>query len=394
MNMVRKAIYLTTIFFILIISLSTNAQAIGLGVSPASITISDAMKGSTYEKTFTAFNTGDEDGVFSLEATGDSKDWITFYELNGDTPINSTEISSKGSKKLVAKIKIPGDAANDIYNSTLYVQTTPTGTTQGGAVAQAVIRIPLKLSIAVTGTQRLEGIVKSIKLRDTEVDYPLKIFIEFQNTGNVAAKPMISVNISKDGKFIESFTASPTSVKIETTEIIQVEWNTTGRDEGDYSARVIVSLDGKILEEKTLPFTIHPVGTLTRQGNLTSIEIEGEPLVNRVVKIKGNFVNTGYIDTTSKFYAEIYKDGEFIDTIESEEMLVPVEDTISLVSYYKITDSGDYIINGKVVYGNKETDTYEKTFNVPSIGNKNTPGFESMTFIIAIVLILVLRKRK
>lgn len=388
--MMRKIVYITTILS-LIIALSTNAGAIGLGVSPASITIEDALKGSTYEKTFTAYNTGNDSGIFTLNSTGASKDWITFYELNGTAKVESIEITAKGSKKLLVKFKIPADAANGVYNSTLYVQTTPSGSTQGGAVAQAVIRMPVKVSINVTGIQRLDGIVKSIKIRDTEVGYPIKIYVEFQNTGNVEAKPAISVDISKDGKAIDTFTSSKTSVKVDTTEIIQVEWNTTGREAGDYSARVGVSLDGKKLEEKTLSFKIYPPGTLTRQGNLTSIDIEGEPLVNRVIKIKGIFINTGQIDTNAKFSAEIYKDNELVDTIKSEELLVCVEKTNSFISYYKITSTGNYAIKGKIFYGNKETDVLEKQF---SVANKSTPGFESFILISSVILISALIRKR
>ncbi len=387
----QKIIYITTISC-LIIALSTNANAIGIGVSPASIKIDDALKGSTYEKTFIAYNTGNETGLFTLNASGDSKDWITFHEINGSAPVNSIEISGKGSKKLLVRFKIPQDAANARYNSTLYVQSVPSQQIQGGAAAQAVMRMPVTVSIVVTGIQRLDGIVKNVNIRDIETGYPLRIYVDFLNTGNVEAKPTISVDISKDGKAIDSFISSETLVKVYANETIEVEWKTTGRETGDYSARVSVSLDGKKLEDKTLSFKMHPAGTLTIQGNLTSVDIEGEPLLNSLLKVKGNFANTGQLDTTAKFSAEIYKDNELIDTIQSEELLVPIRKTSSLISYYKIMATGNYVIKGKIFYGTKETEVIEKKF---SVADKNTPGFDSVALIGTVVLIsFLIRKNK
>jgi len=386
------------IIVFLTMSLCPTANAgIGLGISPASITISDAFKGGTYERTITVFNTGDETGTFELTAEGECADWISFYKPEEpNTPITEVTIPRKGKAKVLVKFDIPADIANANYTATIYAQSIPEGGGGEGAVAHAVIRIPSKVLIQVTGTQILKGSVKSITAADTEVGYPLKIKVEFQNEGNVIAKPEIAVGITKNGEPVDSFVHDETGIKPDMTDTITVLWNTTGRATGDYVANVAVSLGEELLATKDLPFKVLPFGTLTRQGVLHSLAIEGEPLVNIVIKLVANFENTGEIDTMAKFRGEIYHEGNLLDVLESDEMFVESGETAKLVSYYKILEPGNYTIRGRVSYAGKETEEKEVSFSVPvpeveeSGEDKNRiPGFEAVFAIIALSFISI-----
>jgi len=381
----------------LIMSLCSTASAsIGIGISPASITVSDAFKGGTYERTVTVFNTGDETGTFELTAEGECTGWISFYK-EADTPITEVAIPGKDKAKVLVKFCIPPEIANANYTSTIYAQSAPVEREPTeGAVAHAVIRIPSEVLIQVTGTQILKGTVKSITTADTEIDYPLKIKVEFQNEGNVIAKPKIAVGITKNGELVDSFVHDETGIKPDSTDTITVLWNTTGRATGDYAANVTVSLDEELLSAKDLPFKVLPFGTLTRQGVLHSLTIEGEPMVNIVIKPVATFENTGEIDTMAKFKGELYREGNLLEVLESEEMFVEVGETGTLADYYKITESGSYTIKGRVFYAGKETGEKEVSFDVPDVetgtetnqsGSSNsTPGFESVSALIATAL--------
>ena len=387
-----------TAFLILSLYSTANA-AIGLGISPASITISDAFKGGTYERTITVFNSGDETGTFELTAEGECADWISFYKPEEpNTPITEVTIPGKGRAKVLVKFDIPKDIANANYTATIYARSIPEGGGGEGAVAHAVIRIPSKVLIQVTGTQILKGSVKSITAADTEVGYPLKIKVVFQNEGNVIAKPKIAVTITKTGEgvVVDRFVHEETGIKPGKEGIIKVLWNTTGRDTGDYIANVTVSLGDEVLATKDLHFKILPIGSLTRRGVLQSLAIEGEPLVNIVIKLVANFENTGEIDTMAKFKGEIYHEGDLLDVLGSEEMFVESGETAKLVSYYKILEPGNYTIKGRVLYAGKETEEKEVSFSVPvpeveeSGEDKNRiPGFEAVFAIIALSFISI-----
>jgi hypothetical protein len=387
MKEMKPTTAIITAFLILCLCSTANA-GIGLGISPASITISDAFKGGAYERTITVFNTGDETGNFMLIAEGKCADWISFYKE--DTPITEITIPGKGKTKVLVKFDIPQEIPNDDYTSTIYAQSVPGEMSSvEGAVAHAVVRIPSEVLIQVTGTQILNGTVKSITTTDIEIDYPLKIKVKFKNEGNVIAKPKITVTITKDGKLVDSIVHDETGIKPDCEDTITVLWNTTEQRTGDYTADVEVSLGDDVLANKSLPFKILPFGTLTRQGELTSLVTEGDPLVGRMIKILADFENTGKIDSMATFKGEIYRDGEFIDVIESDEMLVEVGETSRLTSYYKILSSGKYIVKGCVLSEGKETSTKEISFDVGSTNSKSglfsTPGFSGLALIITMI---------
>ena len=391
--------YVILIGLVLALSCST-VQAVGLGAAPASFTVPDALKGAEYERTITAFNTADDDGDFELTATGPGSEWITFYKAEDtETPVTTMHIKGHGEQRILLKIKIAEDAANMEYTPTIYVQSVPPKLEGSeGAIAQAVLRMPVKATIQVTGTQILKGTVKSITTTDTEIDYPLKIKVEFKNEGNVIAKPKIVVAITKNGELVDSFVHAETGIKLDKTDTITVLWNTTGQEIVDYTADVEVSLGDEVLANKNLPFKILPFGTLTRQGELTSITTEGEPMINRVIKILADFENTGKIDSRTTFKGEVYRNGEFVDVIESDEMLVEVGETGKLTSYYKIESSGKYEVKGCVLYEGKETGTKEITFDVDSTNSKaglfGIPGFAGSMSIIVIILISIIYKKR
>ncbi|GAI80418.1 unnamed protein product, partial [marine sediment metagenome] len=182
----------------------------------------------------------------------------------------------------------------------------------------------------------------------TEVNYPLQIKISFKNTGNVVAKPQIAVEISSNGAIVDSVSFEDTKIKPEKIEVIPVEWDTTGRQAGNYSAHVVVSLGGTNIGEKGLEFAILPLGTLSRSGMLTEISLQGEPKQASLVSILATFVNTGQIDTRAKFTGEVYCNGDLIDVIESGEILIAVGESGVLKSYLRLENSGNYQINGYI----------------------------------------------
>ena len=393
-------------FLILSLCPAANA-AVGLGISPASITISDAFKGATYERTMGIFNMGNETGNFGLTAEGECAGWISFYkEDEPDTPLTEVTIPGKGKATVIVKFDIPTDIANADYTGTIYAQSVPAEReATEGAVAYAVIRMPSEVLIQVTGTQILKGTVKSITTTDTEIDYPLKIKVEFRNEGNVIAKPKIAVGIMKNGELADSFVHDETGIKPGEKDTINVLWDTTGKDTGDYIANVAVSLGEELLSAKDLPFKVLPFGTLTRQGVLQSLTIEGEPLVNIVTKVQANFENTGEIDTMAKFKGEIYHEGNLLDVMESDEMFIEVGETGKLADYYKITEPGSYAIKGRVFYAGKETAEKEVSFTVPEVEVESGTGTKteidyrivaglSILAIVAILLFLFIRKRR
>jgi len=376
--------------------LTGTVAGVGLGVSPASFTVSDALKGGEYERTFTTYNTDNETGDFTFNAQGDGAEWLSYYLPEGETPISTITIEGKSSQKILVKINIPEEAANGNYTPKIYIKSVPKELeATSGAVAQAVVQIPVSATINVTGTQILTGIVKDISLNDIEIDYPLRIKVEFENTGNVIAKPTITVIIrsNTDNSILSEEVYSDTEIKPDTTDTIIIEHDTEGLEVGEYFAEITVTLNEAVLAQENIPFEILEHGTLSRQGVLSKLDIEGDTLVNRVVKIHADFKNTGMIDSKAKFIGEIYLENNQIDIVESEELNVPVGETDTLISYLKIEESGNYIIKGKVFYEGKTTEVEELSFKVPAVDSSSVPGFGLLLTMFVMILVISFKRK-
>ncbi|HUV83085.1 MAG TPA: hypothetical protein VMW53_08445 [archaeon] len=382
-----KKIFILMAFIMMV----QSVDAIGIGLSPSEIILNNSLKGATYEKSFTIINMDDQVMNYSLSSTGDIEGWVSFYTGNLDTEIQNIKVPGNSKISVNTKFLIPSDAVSKDYTGTLYVRSIPEKSDESGSQQSLIIGGSTNVYITVTGNQIIDGIVKGISIYDVESGYPLKIETNFQNTGNVVATPEIKVTIFKDGKIIHNLFYNEVTVKPSNTEFITVEWKTTEENiPGDYTANVKVSLDGKILRTSDLPFKIFPVGTFSRQGNLTDLRIEGEPTVGSMIKVKAYFENTGEIETSAKFSGEVYKDGNLIDTITSEELQVEKYKEAELVSYFKLESKGNYLIKGKVIYSGKETPVKEVSLKA----GKSIPGFEGIYLIAVMLLLFVIRQRK
>jgi len=305
------------LILIILIAAIQNVAGIGIGVSPSSILLEKSLKNASYERSISIFNMDEEDDNYSFSVSGDIEGWASFY--SGETKINDTMVPAKSEVTVIVRFEIPSDAVSKNYTGLLILKSIPKITNLSGNQQSLIIGGSTSVTIMVTGDQIINGIVKGISTEDVEQGYPLRIKTFFSNTGNVVATPEIDITIFKNETKTDKFKYDSTKIKPANTDFIIAQWNTTYSNiPGNYSANVIVSLNGKELKSENLLFNILPPGTLTRQGKLTDLSIEGEPAIGKLMKVNAIFANTGDIDTPAKFKGEIYKNGDLVDKIESE----------------------------------------------------------------------------
>lgn len=393
------AIFLITISLGAWLGMPSPALGWALGLSPSVIEIKDGLRGSELDKCINVSYNGisaGEAGVVLLGATGQVADWIGFYDLDSpDVPIQRLTLPDGGNHWVIARIRIPETAANGTYTGTVYAETVPGQLGKDVEVGAAVnLKIPADIKIEVTGTQILTGFVERVVALDTEVNFPMRFSVYFVNTGNVIARPEIRVNITKDGEPLDSFTFDKAEVAIGgERKIIPVEWDTTKERAGDYAAHVEIWLGGKHVTEQDVTFKLMPYGTLTRDGIFSDLSYEGRPGLDTLLKVKASFANTGQADTPAKFVAEIFKDGALIDTIESQEIVVPITQSAVLTAYLKNLEPGLYEIKGHVNYGGKLTGEKSISLEVPSPQPVSSvvvhKGFDFKWLIAGLIALLV-----
>ena len=344
--------------------ISFPVAATGIAVIPSHLEISDALRGGEFERNISIYNPDTETTDYTLVASGDAGGWISFYEQDtGSTTVSSVNritIPGNSNVRMLVKFTIPYDATNGEYAAAITVTTVPEEEAAEGSGQTLLLAASVAVTIIVTGDQILSGVVNSITANDIEVEYPLRMKVQFQNSGNVVAKPQITVTIAtKDGKVISQFTSDEFNIKPEKLDTISLEWDTTGQQLGDYVADISVVLGDALIKREQLSFAILPVGTLTRSGSLTELKFVDEPRLGSLTTIQATFVNTGQIDTRAKFIGEVYHDNTLVDTLQSEELLVVVGNTELLKSYFEPDQPGEYRITGYVIYENRKTEEKE-----------------------------------
>jgi hypothetical protein len=345
--------------------LCNATSASGIALAPSVLEITDAVRGEEYERSVTVINPEDVEQAVTIGTEEEAGDWIElFLPDDRTTPVNEVTVPALDRVTLNARITIPEDAANGIYNAKIYVITKSTKI-GGQTGVSAAFRASTIISLSVTDVEIHSGSIDSVKILDTEMSFVLPIEVNFQNTGNVVEKPEVTVAILKDGKRIDRITHSDTPVRANTIGTIQIEWDTAGREVGEYTAQVSAALDGKSVGEEEVEFEILPLGTMTRNGMLTGLSYEGNAVPKGILKVVGTFLNNGQIETKAKLVGEVNKDGTLVDIIDGDEFSVPVNEKEELVSYIDIGYAGEYEISAYVLYEGKKTD--KKTFTVSAI---------------------------
>jgi hypothetical protein len=337
-------------------------SAAGIAVGPSSLAIDNALRGGSFERSLTIFNPSDTGFDVVLKTEGSAKDWIKFSAIDGSEEIQKVYAPKKGQIPVLMRVKVPDDAANGRYTAKVIVETVP-GEKVPGSVG-TILQATSTLEITVTDVERVSGEVMSIVVRDTEVDIPLGIEVGFKNTGNVVATPEITAVISRDGTVIDTISEAKTPVSPTITERIVVHWPNEGLAAGTYQVDVTVSLRDAILAEEGRTFEILPLGSLTRQGELTDLGYEGALTVGKPIKITGLFKNSGSIATRARLSGEVYRGGSLVDVISGDEMTVQVFSENPLTAYYTPKEPGEYTMKTCAVFEGKTTDSKDMVFTI------------------------------
>lgn len=393
-NVKRIISALVCAFLFALLLLPGHALAFGVAIGPQTIDIDNAMRGIEYERVVTVFNPSGIECTYRIGAEGDIASWLTFYDRTTQKAVERLSIAGESNVTLIFKVKIPSDTINNKYAATIFAETA-LGSEDGTSGASTVLRSTSALTVKVSGEQIVSGTIGTITVKDTEAGLPMRVLVNFQNTGNVSIQPKIDAVVSKGNDEITTFTYNKTTIKPDSQENIPVEWVTAKDQVGDYVTRITVSLGDNILETKEIPFKVLAPGTLTKTGEFVSLGYDGKPALDSMLKIQSLFKSTGQADVRAKLIGEVYYDGNLIDTIKSEETLVPVDQTGTLISYLKLQKTGEYAVKAYVSYEGKQTGVKEIKVNVAaaqlslSQSNPNTSVGSSLTpLYLAILLAL------
>ena len=377
MRAIQRGLALLALVILIGLALTPKIMAGGgIGLAPARIELSDAMRGGEYDYTLILINPGDGETYYTLGTEeGEAAAWVSYFEHEGaENPIEGILVPGDTRMPLMVRFNIPEDAANRTYEVNLLVEAglappdaaAPRARRESLGGAEVMVRIASEVTIDVTGTQILTADVTSIMVENTEVNYPLRTTVHMRNTGNVDARPEVRVEARRDEQLVREYVFSEEVIKPGAEAVIMGEGDTTGMEDGEYLVNVSVRLGGQEISTYEREVSLFPVGTLTRRGDLVALEIEGEPYVGRVLRILGTFVNTGQIETMAQLVVEVYRDGSMIAIEEGREIRILPKQSEVVRAYYELNEPGDYQFKAHVYYEGRVTDTAEQTIRVTS----------------------------
>ncbi len=183
--------------------------------------------------------------------------------------------------------------ANAKYNGTLFFESIPSENKAKGAVAQAVVRMPLQVAVAVTGKQILKGVVDSITTADVDVsldgatlateelsftvltsgtltregelkkltikgvpqvDRVIKVVAIFENTGEGDIIAEFKGELYHNGEFVDVLKSEEKLVESGDMSEITVYYKIMAP--GDYQTKGYVTYSGKETQKEEVSFTV------------------------------------------------------------------------------------------------------------------------------------------
>lgn len=331
---------------ILALALVNSAEAISIGISPTYIDFKDLLRGQVIEGRARIYNTMDTPASFRIDKE-EYSEWVDVLNTEGEV-IEKLEIPPNSYYEIVVRVKIPENAANGNYKIPIFFVSS----TEGGEIGVGM-KAPLNILFTVTGEQRKSVKLMSFTVDDTETGIPAIFEIDILNDGNVIADPTVEITVfNPDG--IEVW-RNQTVLKIKPQEIktAKINWDTSGVDEGKYTGRLKILLDGKEVASEELKFNVFEKGMLTARMEILNMSVKRVIEPGKMSKVEIGVKNTGQIDTEVRMRLEIYSDSDFIDLSESDPLWLEKGQTGILTVYLKIDSPGNYTIKPILAYGGK-----------------------------------------
>ena len=247
--------------FVLLVSGLTAipAAAIGLGVSPPTITIENAIPGQDYIEMIAVYSSATSDGIFSLTGSGDMADWVTFYTMDNDTqPITEIMIPTNGMSYANVKFTIPQDASPQIYIGQLLLTSAllPTAIT-GGSGAQVQLQMPINVTIRMQGAPALNGAMNLMSFNYSgtpQLGTITKLDAIVQNLTPSAAKAYLSAEVYLNDNLVDTIKGDELLIPIGNNKTITAYYKPT--QAGDYTIKGHVIYEGNETDALTIQMTV------------------------------------------------------------------------------------------------------------------------------------------
>ena len=259
----NKGIVFATIMAVITLSFGAMQSVLAIGLVSDPIELDDVLRGQEIRDELRMQNSEKESVKYSLSASGDISEWVTFYEDSVySIPITEVEVAAESKGRVYLIIKMPDDIPNGEYEGGLSIKYNPGGKDQ---TSQASTNVSQKATrevfLKVTDNEIIDFDVsvtpQTYTLKENE---PLKVNAFYYNKGNISVKPDLQVKVKKDGKVLFNvlfpYPEDEESVKPLVSKTISTDLPMGGLELGEYKAEAEVSLNGEVVHEDDFSFII------------------------------------------------------------------------------------------------------------------------------------------
>lgn len=250
----------------LIIFLSPAVLAAGLGVGPSTLQVNNAVRGEDYKQIFLVQNPSNQEGAYSITATGEAALWLSFWKLQTpNMPANTVTIPATGEASIQLNIDVPTDAIDGKYEATIMVANTAAGITQDGTSVQLAAQVELTVTVnggdfipvpvATTLVPNRAGVLTATSFQgETVLGSRIKILAQFTNTGDLDTKARFVGDAYCDGKPFDRIISDEVLVPVGQTATLTslLKLDATGV----YQIKGYVDYEGKKTDVNEIAFTV------------------------------------------------------------------------------------------------------------------------------------------
>jgi len=355
-----------------------------IGLSPATVTVEDVLRGGYAERMFKVYNTESTPMRFTFKVTGDIAEWASVY------PQNVFIVPPRASQVVRVVIQPGADAANGIYEGALSLEGTPEKPTvvQSGAGATIVTGVQGRIFINITDREKYQLEVLSVETPPVEERTQLLANITFSNTGNVRAKPTITIEVlDRRGQIVASIQKNDFEILPTRQEFVELRLPTQDLPPDSYSVNIGIQVRGESVYSKTYTVEIYEIGSLNRKGELFSLSAPQTAEAGSFVKVDAVFKNTGTLPSSAKLVGEVSFNGAVFAPLSSDELSVMPGDQTTLSAFFKPIQPGTYNARVWAVYNKKKT--AEKAFSV-LVTPSQSSGSDLLYAALALLFVLLI----
>lgn len=322
------------------------------GISPGQINANYLLAGSSFSKQF----------ILSRDQASLSESWSVSAKISGEPLAGWISMDSGDSVSMPVgaqtvpvkiNIKVPEGTALGNYNASVTFVATPDKTGSEPAISgvTTLSGVMGEISVTVTDQKILKLFINEIRAQRVETGSAMKFTVGVVNQGNISANPTsASVEVWDLGKknILETNTIT------EFSEIPPFEQKAfpvftvkpTLLAPGTYYVGVKIYSAENLLREAIMPVTIHEVGTMNK-GELSAFYLVEQPSkANQRLSVKEVFKNIGSEKISAKGMIDVWRNGKFVESVQSEWKEVPVGDSVEFELGYTPKRYGNYIIRG------------------------------------------------